>query len=77
MPHLDAPGGPGESTALHVRFPDLTCVRSRQRYDRLGPSTFKSVALGAYAGFEAQLIVGGESIVRRYKGLFDLIEPKP
>jgi hypothetical protein len=71
------PGGPGELTTVYVGFPDLTCVRSRQRYERLGPSTFKYVDLGAYAGFEAQLIVDDQGIVQRYEGLFDLIEPKP
>jgi uncharacterized protein len=69
------PGGPGELTALYVVFPQLTCEPSRQRYERLGPRTFRYIDLGAQKGFEARLTVDSEGLIREYEGLFQRIEP--
>ncbi len=69
------PGDAGEITALYVSFPDLTCAPSRQRYHRLGPSTFSYIDLGVHKGFEARLTVDDEGFVREYEGLFQRVEP--
>jgi hypothetical protein len=69
------PGGAGELTALYVVLPQLTCEPSRQRYERLGPRTFKYIDLGAQQGFEARLTVDRDGLVREYEGLFQRIEP--
>lgn len=69
------PGGSGELQALYVSFPEMACVPSRQRYERLGPSTFRYVDLGVHRGFEASLTVDSEGFVRSYEGLFERIDP--
>ena len=69
------PGGAGELTALYVECPALTCVPSRQRYERRGPVTFVYIDLGEQRGFEAELTVDEDGLVREYAGLFERIEP--
>jgi hypothetical protein len=55
----------------------MTVVRSRQRYDRLGPNRLRFVDLGVAAGFEADLEVDDEGLVHRYEHLFERVEPTP
>ena len=69
------PGGAGDVTALYVECPALTCVPSRQRYERRGPATFLYIDLGEHRGFEAELTVDEDGLVREYAGLFERIEP--
>jgi hypothetical protein len=69
-----APGGVGELVTLYVAFPALSFVPSRQRYERLGAKRFRYTDLGAHQGFEAQLVVDAEGLVRTYEGLFALID---
>jgi hypothetical protein len=57
-----------------VAFPALSFVPSRQRYERLGAKRFRYTDLGAHQGFEAQLVVDAEGLVRTYEGLFALID---
>lgn len=66
-----APGGAGALTALYVPFPELTCIPSRQEYERLGPLTFRYVDFGANAGFRAELTVDEDGSVCRYERLFE------
>ena len=68
------PGGAGTLTALYVSFPDLDLAPSPQRYERLGTHSFKYVDLGAQRGFEATLELDDDGIVRRYAGLFELLD---
>lgn len=60
----------------YVNGDDLTVMRSRQRYDRKGPSLFRYVDLGAAAGFEADLQVDGQGLVRHYEHLFERVETR-
>jgi hypothetical protein len=69
-----APGGPGEVTALYVDFPDLSIAPSRQRYEQLDSQTFKYIDLGVDAGFEAELLVDERGLIRQYQGLFERLE---
>lgn len=67
-------GGEGEMTALYVPFPELTLQPSRQRYEPLGPRSFRYVDMGAVEGFEAQLDVDAKGLITRYEGLFEAVE---
>jgi hypothetical protein len=67
------PGGARELTALFVALPHMTIVPSRQRYEQLGPKTFRYVDLGEHAGFEARLDVDEDGLVERYEGLFERV----
>jgi uncharacterized protein len=69
------PGDEGELTALYVGFPDLAILPSRQRYERLGAHVFKYIDLGRYRGFEAELTVDEQGLVRHYPNLFERLEP--
>jgi hypothetical protein len=69
-----APGGVGELVTLYVEFPALSLVPSRQRYERLAVERFRYTDLGAHHGFEAQLVVDADGLVRTYEGLFALID---
>lgn len=68
------PGAPGELTALYLALPDLDPVPSRQRYERLGDRIYLFVDLGANPGFRARLEVDETGMVRRYDGLFEMLE---
>lgn len=78
FPIRRTPPGPGASRALDVCYVDaatMTVVRSRQRYDRLGPSRLRYVDLGRSAGFEADIEVDGQGLVLRYQHLFERVSP--
>src|SRR5688572_17349958 len=64
-------GHSGEITALYVIAPELSLEPSRQRYERRGERRWGYIDLGAVKGFEADLELDEEGIVRRYEGLFE------
>lgn len=53
----------------------LTVARSRQRYERKGPRLLRYVDLGLSRGFEADLEVDDDGLVRRYEHLFERVPP--
>ncbi|MGJ9422437.1 putative glycolipid-binding domain-containing protein [Aeromicrobium sp. CF3.5] len=59
----------------HLDAVTMTVVRSRQRYERLGPQRVRYVDLGTAAGFEAVIDVDGDDIVVEYEHLFSRIDP--
>jgi uncharacterized protein len=59
----------------YVNGADLSVMRSRQRYDRLGPNRYRFVDLGVCAGFDAELLVDDLGIIRHYEHLFERIDP--
>jgi hypothetical protein len=61
----------------YVNGKDLTVKRSRQRYDRLGPLRFRYIDLGLSEGFQADLDVDDQGLVRRYEHLFERLEVRP
>lgn len=72
------PNAPGESLTLDTAFidgPALTATRSRQRYDRHGPSRVRYVDLGLSAGFEADLVVDDDGLVLSYEHMFVRVSP--
>jgi hypothetical protein len=80
FPIRRTPAAAGESLTLDTCYIDaaaMTVVRSRQRYDRLGPNRLRFVDLGVAAGFEADLEVDDEGLVHRYEHLFERVEPTP
>ena len=48
-------------------------MRSRQRYDRLGPDRLRYVDLGHSVGFEADLQVDDQGLVLFYEHLFERV----
>lgn len=68
----------GQSLTLdtvYVEAAALAVSRSRQRYDRKGPRSFRYVDLGAALGFEAYLETDETGLVTRYQHLFEQIVP--
>lgn len=63
----------GELVALFVRVPDLTCVPSRQRYERLGSRAWQYIDEGVSAGFTARLDLDAEGLVATYEHLFEAL----
>jgi hypothetical protein len=61
----------GELLALYVEAPALSCVPSRQRYERLGAHAWRYVDLGVSDGFTARLDLDDEGLVSRYEHLFE------
>lgn len=61
---------------VYIDGTDLTVRRSQQRYDRLGPQSFRYVDLGVSRGFEADLLVDEHGLVLCYEHLFERISPK-
>ncbi|MGF1625555.1 MAG: putative glycolipid-binding domain-containing protein [Alphaproteobacteria bacterium] len=57
----------------YVNGDDLTVTRSRQRYDWKAPGRVRYIDLGLSAGFEADLLVDEEGLVRHYEHLFERI----
>ena len=68
------PGGAGELTTLYVGFPDLSISPSRQRYEQLDSQVFRYIDLGLNQGFEADLTVDEQGLVRHYPQLFERLE---
>ena len=60
-----------------VNGEDLTVARSRQRYEHRGPGLYRYIDLGIAAGFEADLRVDEEKIVRHYEHLFERVDTSP
>src|SRR5687768_6509851 len=78
FPIRRTPETAGESLTLDTAFIDglgLTVVRSRQRYDRLGPGRLRYVDLGLSRGFEADLVVDDSGLLLRYEHLFERLRP--
>jgi hypothetical protein len=69
------PGGAGELIALYVSLPEMKCAPSRQKYQRLGPSTFTYIDLGIHDGLRLNSSSTREGFVRQYEGLFERVEP--
>jgi len=63
----------GEITALYVPLPELAIQPSRQRYERRGERVWRYIDLGAAKGFEADLELDDDGLVRRYEGLFEAL----
>jgi hypothetical protein len=61
----------GEWSALYVAVPDLVLTPSRQRYERRGERTWRYIDLGVAKGFEADLEIDDDGLVRRYSNLFE------
>jgi hypothetical protein len=59
----------------HVDGAAMNVARSRQRYERLGPTRVRYVDLGRSAGFEADLRVDERGLVLRYQHLFERVTP--
>lgn len=57
----------------YVNGDDLTVSRSRQRYDWKAPGRVRYIDLGLFAGFEADLLVDDEGLVRHYEHLFERV----
>jgi uncharacterized protein len=57
-----------------VNGDNLTVARSRQRYDYKEPGRFRYIDLGVATGFEADLLVDAEGLVRSYEHLFERVE---
>lgn len=69
---------PGAELTLDTAFidgPALTVVRSRQRYVRQAADKLRYLDLGLSAGFEADLLVDDDGMVRRYEHLFERVAP--
>jgi hypothetical protein len=58
----------------YVNGDDLSVARSRQRYDYKAPGLFRYIDLGLSAGFEADLQVDDEGLIRHYEHLFVRVE---
>ncbi|WP_137389460.1 putative glycolipid-binding domain-containing protein [Rhodoligotrophos defluvii] len=58
----------------YVNGDDLRVSRSRQRYDFKASGCFRYVDLGLAAGFEADLHVDNDGLVRHYEHLFERVE---
>jgi uncharacterized protein len=58
----------------YVNARDLVVTRSRQRYEYQAPGRFRYIDLGTHAGFEADLEVDGQGIIKRYQHLFERVE---
>ena len=61
----------------YVNAADLVVTRSRQRYDYKAPGRFRYIDLGVAAGFEADLDVDEQGLIRHYQHLFERIEAGP
>lgn len=78
FPIRRTPQRAGESLPLDTAFidgPALTVARSRQRYDRQGPTRVRYVDLGLSLGFEADLVVDDMGLVLHYEHLFERVAP--
>jgi uncharacterized protein len=78
FPIRRTPSEIGASLTLDTCYVDaaeMTVVRSRQRYDRLGPNRVRYVDLGVSAGFEAEIEVDDDGLVLRYEHLFERVRP--
>lgn len=64
-------GADGELQALFVDAPGLTCQPSRQRYESLGPRTWRYVDQGVSDGFTARLDLDEKGLVAKYEHLFE------
>lgn len=58
----------------YVNGDDLTVARSRQRYDYKAPGRLRYIDQGLFAGFEADLLVDEEGLVRHYQHLFERVD---
>lgn len=78
LPIRRMPQQAGASLTLDTAYIDgvaLTVVRSRQRYDRQGPTRLRYVDLGVASGFEADLIVDEGGLILHYEHLFERMTP--
>jgi uncharacterized protein len=57
-----------------VNGADLTVARSRQRYEHRGPGLYRYIDLGVAAGFEADLHVDADRLVKHYEHLFERVD---
>lgn len=64
-----------ELDVCFIHAGDLSVERSRQRYERLGPSRFRYVDLGRHAGFDAILALDADGLVKTYDNLFEQVGP--
>lgn len=74
--HPGPRAGAGATHVLDVAFIDgatLAVTRSRQAYRRLGPTRVLYRDLGVARGFEAELELDPDGMVRHYAGLFTRI----
>jgi uncharacterized protein len=66
-------GEDGEFTAAYISAEDLTVTPSRQRYEQLGPDTWRYIDLGVSDGFTAILDLDPDGLVAKYEGLFEAL----
>ncbi|MDP3738183.1 MAG: putative glycolipid-binding domain-containing protein [Hyphomonadaceae bacterium] len=66
-------GEDGEFTAAYIDASDLSVTPSRQRYEQLGPSTWRYIDLGVAKGFTAKLELDEDGFVATYEGLFEAL----
>lgn len=69
------PGATLDLDAAYVDGATLSVVRSRQRYERLGPRRARYLDLGVAAGFTAVLDLDADGLVGRYQRLFERLRP--
>lgn len=67
------PGESAEITVVYIAVPELTLAPARQRYTRLGDSTYRFESL--VSGFTADITVDTHGLVVDYPGLFRRIWP--
>ncbi len=71
---LDAgSGAPLTLDTAYVDGPALSVVRSRQRYERIGPRAVRYVDLGVAKGFESELTLDEDGLVVVYEHLFQRV----
>jgi hypothetical protein len=63
-----------EVDTAYVNGDDLSICRSRQRYRRHAPDLVRYVDLGVAEGFEADLRLDSDGLVRSYERLFERVE---
>jgi uncharacterized protein len=76
FPIRRTPTTAGACLTLDTAFidgPALTVARSRQRYERRGPTRLRYADLGLSRGFEADLFVDDSGLVLSYEHLFERV----
>jgi uncharacterized protein len=71
------PPAEGARISVETAYVDaetMEVTRSRQRYDRKGPTRIRYIDQGVAAGFEADLEVDSEGLVIQYEHLFERVE---
>lgn len=67
-------GGDGELTAAYISAEKMTVEPSHQRYEKLGPRTWRYIDLGVAKGFTAKLELDEDGLVEKYEGLFEALK---